>query len=251
MIPHYRTLTTALALTLALPAFAEPTQITVRVMSRDAKFIGTSMGGVEVTLSDADSGTELAKGIIEGGTGSTPKLVVEPRVRGQAVSTDDAAKFETTLDLDQPRRIQVTARGPLNFPDAANTVSATQWVVPGKHLTGGDGWVLEMPGFVVSFNEAPSVSDGRVTLNVHMSPMCGCPVEPDGLWNANGYEVQAVLSHDGTTVTTLPLTYAGKTGDFTGSAALHGAGIYEALVYAHDPVTGNTGVTWAQFRVER
>ena len=35
---------------------AEPTDITVRVLSKDAKFVGTSMGGVRITLRDAETG---------------------------------------------------------------------------------------------------------------------------------------------------------------------------------------------------
>jgi hypothetical protein len=35
-------------------------------------------------------------------------------------------------------------------------VSATQWVVPGKHITAGDGWVLELPGLVVDVQAPPT-----------------------------------------------------------------------------------------------
>ena len=37
-------------------AKAEPTEIVVRVMAKDAKFIGTETGGAEITLRDADTG---------------------------------------------------------------------------------------------------------------------------------------------------------------------------------------------------
>lgn len=30
-----------------------------------------------------------------------------------------------------------------------NFVSSTQWVLPSKHITGGDAWMLELPGFAV------------------------------------------------------------------------------------------------------
>ncbi len=42
---------------------AEPTHITVHVLAKGAKFIGTSMGGVEITIRDADTGELLAKGV--------------------------------------------------------------------------------------------------------------------------------------------------------------------------------------------
>lgn len=140
----------ALAATLASPpAAAEETRIAVRVLSRDAKFIGSSMGGMRVTLADADTGEVLASGTIAGSTGDTGNLVVEPRQRGATLSTPGSAAFTASLDLAAPIRLKVTAVGPLGQRQAAGEVSVTQWVVPGKHLDGGDGVLLELPGFAV------------------------------------------------------------------------------------------------------
>jgi hypothetical protein len=182
---------TAAAMALAGPAWAKPTEITVRVISRDAKFIGTSMGGVLVTLRDADTGELLARGKTRGGTGDTDRIM-GAREPGTFLSTPDAAKFSTTLDLDEPRRIEVTAYGPLAQRQGANRVSAVQWVVPGRDLTGGDGWVLEMPGFVVDALAPPahvklSGLPQAVTLRANVTMMCGCPVTPGGHWDANRY----------------------------------------------------------------
>ena len=49
------------------PAIAEPTQVTVRVISRDAKFVGDGTGGARVTLRAAASGRVLASGTTTGG----------------------------------------------------------------------------------------------------------------------------------------------------------------------------------------
>jgi hypothetical protein len=46
----------------ALTARAEPTQLEVRVISKGAKFVGTSMGGVLITIRNADTGELLAEG---------------------------------------------------------------------------------------------------------------------------------------------------------------------------------------------
>ena len=46
-------------------AHAEATDIVVRVLSKDAKFIGTSMGGMRVTLRDAHTGEILATGLTQ------------------------------------------------------------------------------------------------------------------------------------------------------------------------------------------
>ena len=82
--------TLALAL-LAGPALAEPTAITIRAISHDGKFIGDSMGGVRVRLTEAASGRELAAGTTSGTTGDTRKLVVEPRQRQTPIHTPDAS----------------------------------------------------------------------------------------------------------------------------------------------------------------
>ena len=110
------------------------------------------------------------------------------RQRGQRISNDNAARFKTTLNLARPTRIRIVAVGPLSNPDSANEVSATQWVIPGKHLTGGDGWLLEMPGLSVTA-ESSIASNGDLIVIAKVTMMCGCPIEPNGLWDANDYEV--------------------------------------------------------------
>jgi hypothetical protein len=139
----------------AAAAQAEPTRITVRVLSRDAKFVGTSMGGMRVTIRDADTGEVLAQGLTQGGTGDTQRIMRQDWKRGAALSTEGAARFATTLDLDEPRRVEITAHGPLAQPQSAGSVSVTQWLLPGKHLDQGDGVLLVLPGFAVDVLAPP------------------------------------------------------------------------------------------------
>ena len=80
-------------------AFAEPTDIVVRAISRDAKFIGDSMGGVRIILRDAQSGKILAEGVTSGGTGDTKRLT-ETAKRREALATPEAAAFRATIDID-------------------------------------------------------------------------------------------------------------------------------------------------------
>jgi len=238
----------------AAPAGAEPTHVTVRVLARDAKFIGTSMGGVRVTLRDADTGEVLAQGTTAGGTGDTARIMKQDHKRGVPLATAGAAAFSATLDLDAPRRVEVTADGPLGSPQGATRVSAVQWVVPGKGLTGGDGWLLEMPGFVVEALAPPDrvTLDGgpqTVGLKAKVTMMCGCPIEPGGLWDANRYEVRALIRRDGAPSGEVPLAYAGTTSRFAGSLTVDRPGAYEAIVYAYDAETGNTGLDRVTFTV--
>lgn len=234
-------------------AAAEPTPITVRVLSKDAKFIGTSMGGMRVTLRDAHTGEILATGVTKGGTGDTRRLMHNDAGRRAQLSDASAAKFETTLDLDAPRLIEVEAYGPMAQPQAAHRVLSSQWVLPGKGVAGGDGWVLELPGFVVDVLAPPAhVNLGatdKVEVRANVVMMCGCPIEPGGLWDATKYEVHAVVSRDGKEVGRMPMSYAGETSQFAASVPIDAAGTYDVLVYAHDAANGNTGLDRTTFIV--
>ena len=255
---HIRTAGLAIALLAMLApvdaAFAEATDVTVRIISKGAKFVGSSMGGVQITLRDANTGAILAEGLTEGGTGSTQKIMKEAHARGVPVSTEGAAKFTATLDLEVPRLVEVEAYGPMAQRQSAVTVSSTQWVVPGKDVTGGDAWLLELPGFIVDV-VAPQtpLKAGKapvtLTLSANVFMMCGCPIEPGGLWDSNAYEIEAMLMRDGEKVRTVPLSYAGKASQFEAELEIAEAGNYEAIVYAHDPENGSTGLDRATFSV--
>lgn len=235
-------------------AFAEPTDVTVRVISKGAKFVGSSMGGVRITLRDAGTGEILAQGATSGATGSTQKIMKDAHARGAPVSTEGAAKFTATLDLDMPRLIKVEAFGPLSQRQSAVRVASTQWVVPGKHVTGGDAWLLELPGFVVDV-VAPQTplkagsAPQTITLTANVFMMCGCPIEPGGLWDADMYEIAVMLMRDGEIVRTAPLSYSGTVSQFQAELNVAEAGDYEAVVYAHDPANGSTGLDRASFSV--
>jgi hypothetical protein len=138
-------------------------------------------------------------------------------------------------------------------PQAAHRVVSSQWVIPGKGLSGGDGWVLELPGFVVDVLAPPAhVKLGavdKVDVRANVIMMCGCPIEPGGLWDADKYEVQAIVSRDGSEVARIPLSYAGETSQFSASVPVEAAGTYDVLVYAYDSANGNTGVDRTTFIV--
>ncbi|MEQ6884461.1 hypothetical protein [Salicola sp. Rm-C-2C1-2] len=245
----------ALLMAVAGSAVAEDTDITVRVLSKDAKFIGTSMGGMRVMLRDAQNGELLSEGVTSGGTGDTGKIMHDDGGRRISMADDSAASYNTTLDLEQPRLIEAQVYGPLGQPQAAHRASATQWVIPGGDLSVGDGWVIELPGFVVNILEPAAAqgwssadSDGvKVTANVMM--MCGCPITPDGLWDANRYEVGMTVTRDGETVAEQSMSYAGKASHFEGDVPVDEAGVYNVTVHAYDPQNGNTGVDRTTLKV--
>ncbi len=241
---------------LAETCWAEPTNITVRVISKDAKFIGSSMGGALILLRDAQTGELLARGKTQGSTGDVNRIIKEDHKRGLPLSSEGSAKFSATLDLNEPRLIEVSAFGPMAQLQSANRVSATQWVVPGKHLTGGDGWLLEMPGFVVDVLEPPAPlklkgTPQMVKLKANVRMMCGCPIKPDGLWDANRLEVKALVKRNGKPIETESLSFAGATSQFSGTVKVKEPGIYDVMVYAYDPNNGNTGVDSVTFMVSK
>ena len=239
----------SLAFALAVPAaFAgTPTRVTVRVLAKGAKFLGTSLAGAHVSLHDARTGRLLAEGVTRGSTGDTGRIMKTAHVRPAVLSTEDAARFEATLDLDRPRLIEARAWGPLGQQAATVRVTSQQWVVPGRDVTGGDGWVLELPGFAVDVLDPPhhvvlAGTPRPVTVRAHVTMMCGCPIEPGGLWDADRIRVGALLYRAGEPAGEIALEYAGRTSEFAGTFTPDVPGPWEVVVYAWDPRDGNTGV---------
>ncbi|MEQ8515069.1 MAG: hypothetical protein RIC38_05635, partial [Chromatocurvus sp.] len=196
---------------------------------------------------DAQTGELLARGVTSGGTGDTAKVMHENKGRRARLADDSAAAFRATLDLDQPRLITAEIAGPQVQQQAGHAASATQWVVPGKHLSAGDGWVIELPGFVVDVLEPPGQSvtlagKDSVTINAQVVMMCGCPVTPEGRWDATQYEVAMLVSREGEKAVESAMTHTGAGSRFAGELPVSGDGVYDITVYAYDPQTGNTGL---------
>ena len=159
-----------------------------------------------------------------------------------------------TIDIDEPRLVEAVAFGPLAQPQAAHKVTSTQWVVPGRHLSGGDGWVLELPGYVVDVLAPPAhvklaPDTTKVDLRANVALMCGCPIEPGGLWDADKLEVNALVKRNGETLPPIELAFAGETSQFAATVPVDGSGVYDIIVYAHNPKNGNTGLDRTTFIV--
>ena len=231
---------------------AEETGIAVRVRSHGAKFIGSSMGGVRVLIKNADTGELLAKGITKGSTGDTKKLMKTKTGVNDSLATPDAAVFNGSINIDEPTQVRIEASGPLAQRQSSQQVSHTRWVMPGKHLTGGDGVLLTLPGFVVDILEPPAhvkltEIPQQIVIRANVTLMCGCPVEPGGLWDAEQYEIKVILKRDGERIAEHALAYAGQPSQFRHQLQIKEPGVYEAIVYAHDPKLGNTGLDRTTF----
>ena len=129
---------------------AIPTKVLVRAVSRDAKIIGTKVGGAQISIYDVDSGELLVRGVQLGGTGSTEKIIVKPHERHAPVyDTKGAAHFLATLMLERPTVVEIVAEAPLGAPQAMQRASKTVLLIPGYDIL-GEGILLEIHGFIVS-----------------------------------------------------------------------------------------------------
>jgi hypothetical protein len=212
------------------------------------------MGGISAKLTDADTGAVLAEGAITGGTGDTDRLMKAPRQRGFTLSTPDAAVFHASIDLDEPRLVELTVFGPLAQRQSAVTVSVTRWILPGKHLTDGDGWLVEMPGLVVDALE-PAAGDrvktgDEIALTANVVMLCGCPFTRGGLWDAGKIEVIASIKRPGVPAIAVTLEPTGDASRFASSFKSEARGVYQIVVSAHDPVSGNSGADFTAITAE-
>lgn len=223
---------------------AQETNVMIRAKAKDAKFIGSSIGGAKILVKDAMTGEILSKGTTSGGTGDTDKIMNQDWKRNQPLSDDNTAGYNAVLDIEEPIFVTIEAYAPVNKKQATVMSSTQLWIIPGKDIK-GDGIVLEVPGFVIDIlapqtHERIKASE-EIEIKANIVMMCGCPVSKDGIWDANQYEVKALITSDGGKSSEIKLNQAGKTSTFSGKTSLE-KGLYEVLVYAYDPITGNTGV---------
>jgi len=232
-------------------AFAQPaakeTKVMVRVLARDAKLIGKSVGGARVTIKDATTGQVLAQGMEQDGTGETPLIIEKPRVRGEKVyDTPGASGFMAVLNLERPTVVEITAEGPLGSPQATQRSSKTLLLVPGEDVL-GDGVILEIHGFIVKAlaPQAAAKISGSAPFEVRatVNMACGCPTEPGGHWDSNKFRVVARLMREGTMEAEIPMHYAGVQNTYTGSIPSAAPGQIELQVLALDPANANFGLT--------
>lgn len=236
MRPTRWILSAAIAL-LSIPAMAVPTTVTVRAISRDAKVIGSGVGGARITIRDVATGKVLAEGMQEGGTGDTKAIMSEPHARnGQPYSGETAASFVATIDLAEPTVVEITAAGPLKYPQAMQKASKTMLLVPGQHIT-GEGILLEIHGFIIDIQQS---QPERVVMKMNMT--CGCPIQPGGMWDSDRIAIAASLWRGVEKVAEVPMKYAGEVSMFEASFAGVAPGTYQLRVLASDAVNENFGM---------
>ena len=129
------------------------TTLRVRIVSCDAKVIGSLVGGCRITVRDAGSGEILARGEHLGGSGDTQAIMKTPRQRRAVVfDTPGTAHFEARINITEPTLLEVRAEGPLACPHAMQSVTKTIWLIPEEDVR-GEGLVMELNGFIVDILE--------------------------------------------------------------------------------------------------
>lgn len=236
-----------LMLAFSLPINAEPTQIMIRAKAVDAKYIGTSVGGVRVVVEDTETGEILDQGWINGNTGDTDTLIKNPIKRDQTLTDDKTAGFVAKVDIDAPRLLRFKLIGPYGYRQSLQEATVTSWVVPGKDIL-GDGITLTMTGFIVDA-WTQVLEGGKVEFYTKASLLCGCPITKDGHWKPDNYEAKAILMQDEKKIAEIPLTFTGPMGMFSGRTDISESGHYKAIVYLIDQSTGNVGVDRTMFEV--
>lgn len=225
--------------------YAQETTVIIRAQAKDAKFIGSSIGGALVLIKDKLSGKVLAEGYTKGSTGNTEIIMQKPQSRGVRISDENTAGFKASIDIKKPTFVIIEVYAPVSKRQATVLSSTQLWLLPGKDIL-GDGIIVEIPGFVVDIlspqtHESIDGLSKNVRIQANVVMMCGCPITKDGIWDASAYEVQAIIYKDGEESQTIPLQIESKASTFSSSTSLK-EGNYEIVVYAFDPETGNTGV---------
>ncbi len=238
----------SLFISLSLPLSAEETQIMIRAKAVDAKYIGTSVGGVRVVVEDAETGEILSQGWINGNTGDTDILIKNPIKRGQSLTTEKTAGYLATIDIDTPRLLRFKLIGPYGYRQSLQEATVTSWVIPGKDIL-GDGITLSMPGFIVDA-WTQVLAGGKVEFYTKASLLCGCPITKDGLWQPDNYEAKAIIMQDDKKIDEVALDFTGPMGLFSAKTEIKASGHYKAIVYLIDQTTGNVGVDRTMFEIE-
>lgn len=221
-----------------------PTQLIVHVTTYDAKLIGSAVGGVRITVREVGTDRVLATGLHEGATGDTKRLMETPRARGDRLfTTSDGARFQTTIPLTAATLVEITAEGPLGYPDQMARASKRLTLVPGRHLT-GDGLVLEMHGYIIDLlspdSELVVSANARPTVRARVRMLCSCPTGPDALWKVN--DVRARLIRDGLVLHDVLLPYAGVASEYAAELPAVPAGQYTLEIIAASPDIATFGV---------
>ena len=179
----------------------QPTMVLVRVVAHGAMVLGREVGGARVTITDVASGHILATGLQQGESGDQNQIMHTPHMMEEPIySSRPSAAFTTTLELQKPTLVEISAEGPLAYPTALQRTRKTLLLIPGQDLT-NDGIVLHLYGYLVQI-ERPKprealIAKDDVKLRASVRTLSGSLLRPHGDWDSRKIRIYGeVLSGD-------------------------------------------------------
>ncbi|PZU75342.1 MAG: hypothetical protein DI546_09255 [Rhizobium sp.] len=126
-------------------------------------------------------------------------------------------------------------------------------MLPGRNVTAGDGWLIELPGLIVDIADPLAYRwtkvEEKVPLRVSVTMLCGCAISQDGPWRASDTEVDAFVTSNGGAPRRIPLRFDPASSLFTANVSAEDAGLYEVEVRAWIAASNNAGVARTAFFV--
>ena len=107
------------------------------MVSKDAKVIGSGVGGAFIRIKNLETGEILARESRKEGLVTQSGLWFNHVEEGEPLyGTPDAAFFQAEILLDKPTQVEINAEAPLGYPHAIQKGSKTLTLIPGKHILG-------------------------------------------------------------------------------------------------------------------
>lgn len=233
------------------------THLTIRALAKDAKFIGTGIGGAFIVVKNHYTQEVLAKGYTTGASGNTTIILTQAKERYKGITDDKTAKFIANISINEPTLVDIEAVAPFSRRHAAIKSTTQIWAIPGKDIL-GEGIILEIPGFIVDIlspktHEVISYlanQNKEIAVKVNMVMMCGCVIQNGGVWDANNYDVSASLIKEGKEVSKHKLVKTDEDNVFELKIPVTESGNYGIVVTAFDNKAFNTGVDKINFVVK-
>jgi len=234
-----------------------PTTVLVRVVAHRSLVLGHDVGGARVTITDVTTGQLLASGLQQGDPGDQTQIMRTPHLMDEPVySSRPAAAFSATLELTRPTLVEITAEGPLAYPQALQRASTTVLLIPGHDLT-NDGIVLHLYGYLIQVDHPkpgdPLIAKEDVMLRASVRTLSGALVRPHSDWDSRKMHIYAELLIGDRIVERLQMFYAGEKSRFEAPffvpMSKEAPDGITLRVIAADVATGNFGVVSAQYPV--
>ena len=194
------------------------TDILVRVVAHGAMVVGDDVGGARVTITDVATGTVLAAGLQQGEAGDQSQIMRTPRMMAEPhYSSREAAAFRATLHLERPTLVEISAQGPLAYPQAIRRASTTVLLIPGQDLT-NDGIVLHLYGFIVQIEHpkpgASLIARDDVKLRASIRTLSGSLIRPHGDWDSRKLTIYGEVLLGDRVLERIQMFYTGSNSSF-------------------------------------